>query len=92
MASLSQEPQIVKFVLQNGVGLHTTEADPDVLDPGWQQQQILEFIDIAVEAEELGFDGVSLVEHHALSVTAPSPHLLLAAAAMRSRSQCPRAR
>jgi alkanesulfonate monooxygenase SsuD/methylene tetrahydromethanopterin reductase-like flavin-dependent oxidoreductase (luciferase family) len=84
MASLSQEPEVVKFVLQNGVGLHSTEAEPDLLDPRWQQRQILEFIDIAVEAEELGFDGVSSVEHHALSVTAPSPHLLLAAAAMRT--------
>ena len=84
MASLSQEPEVVKFVLQNGVGLHTTEANPDVLEPRWQQQQVLEFVDIAVEAEALGFDGVSLVEHHALSVTAPSPHLLLAAAAMRT--------
>jgi len=84
MASLSQEPETVKFVLQNGVGLHSTETEPDLMDPKWQQQQMLEFIDIALEAEELGFDGVSSVEHHALSVTAPSPHLLLAAAAMRT--------
>ena len=39
MASLSEEPEVVKFVLQNGVGLHTTEANPDVLEPRWQQQQ-----------------------------------------------------
>jgi alkanesulfonate monooxygenase SsuD/methylene tetrahydromethanopterin reductase-like flavin-dependent oxidoreductase (luciferase family) len=84
MASLSQEPETVKFVLQNGVGLHSTDAEPNLLDPVWQQRQMMEFIDIAVEAEELGFDGVSSVEHHALSVTAPSPHLLLAAAAMRT--------
>jgi alkanesulfonate monooxygenase SsuD/methylene tetrahydromethanopterin reductase-like flavin-dependent oxidoreductase (luciferase family) len=84
MPSLSQEPDRVKFVLQNGVGLHSTEAEPELQNARWQQRQMLEFIDIAMEAEELGFDGVSSVEHHALSVTAPSPHLLLAAAAMRT--------
>jgi alkanesulfonate monooxygenase SsuD/methylene tetrahydromethanopterin reductase-like flavin-dependent oxidoreductase (luciferase family) len=84
MSALAEDASLVKFVLQNGVGLHTTEPDPDIRDPRWQQQQILEFVDIAVAAERLGFDGVSLVEHHALSVTAPSPHLMLAAAAMRT--------
>src|SRR5947209_1654203 len=84
MPALAEEPNVVKCVLENGVGLHTTEANPDVRDPRWQQKQILEFVEIAAAAERLGFDGVSLVEHHALSVTAPSPHLLLAAAAMRT--------
>jgi alkanesulfonate monooxygenase SsuD/methylene tetrahydromethanopterin reductase-like flavin-dependent oxidoreductase (luciferase family) len=84
MSALAEDPSVVKFVLQNGVGLHTTEPDPAIRDPRWQQKQILEFVDICVAAEQLGFDGVSLVEHHALSVTAPSPHLLLAAAAMRT--------
>src|SRR5579859_1843856 len=84
MSALAQDPSVVKFVLQNGVGLHTTEPNPDVRDPRWQQKQILEFVEIAEAAERLGFDGVSLVEHHALGVTAPSPHLLLAAAAMRT--------
>jgi alkanesulfonate monooxygenase SsuD/methylene tetrahydromethanopterin reductase-like flavin-dependent oxidoreductase (luciferase family) len=84
MPALAEEPNVIKCVLQNGVGLHTTEANPDVRDPRWQQKQILEFVEIAVAAERLGFDGISLVEHHALSVTAPSPHLLLAAAAMRT--------
>jgi alkanesulfonate monooxygenase SsuD/methylene tetrahydromethanopterin reductase-like flavin-dependent oxidoreductase (luciferase family) len=83
-APLADDPSVVKFMLQNGVGLHTTEANPDVQDPRWQQTQILDFVDIAVAAERLGFDGLSLVEHHALSVTAPSPHLLLAAAAMKT--------
>jgi alkanesulfonate monooxygenase SsuD/methylene tetrahydromethanopterin reductase-like flavin-dependent oxidoreductase (luciferase family) len=84
MPALAEDPSVVKFVLQNGVGLHTLEPDPDIRDPRWQQQQVMEFVDIAVAAEKLGFDGVSLVEHHALSVTAPSPHVLLAAAAMRT--------
>lgn len=63
----------------------STESNPDARDPHWQQKQILGFVDIAVAAARLGFDGVSLVEHHALAVTAPSPHLLLAAAAMRTK-------
>jgi alkanesulfonate monooxygenase SsuD/methylene tetrahydromethanopterin reductase-like flavin-dependent oxidoreductase (luciferase family) len=84
MLPLASEPEVVKFVLQNGVGLHTTDLDADFFDPRWQQQQLLDFVEIAVAAEQLGFDGVSLVEHHALPITAPSPHLLLAAVAMRT--------
>jgi alkanesulfonate monooxygenase SsuD/methylene tetrahydromethanopterin reductase-like flavin-dependent oxidoreductase (luciferase family) len=84
MSPLAAEPEVVKFVLQNGVGLHTPQIDADFFDPLWQRQQLLDFVDIAVAAERVGFDGVSLVEHHALPITAPSPHLLLAAAALRT--------
>lgn len=31
-------------------------------------------------AEELGFDGLTVTEHHAPMMTCPSPHLLLAVA------------
>jgi hypothetical protein len=32
----------------------------------------------------LGFDGITLTKHHAPLMTCPSPHLLLAAAAVRT--------
>jgi alkanesulfonate monooxygenase SsuD/methylene tetrahydromethanopterin reductase-like flavin-dependent oxidoreductase (luciferase family) len=84
MAALSDEIDTVKFVHTYGVGLHSGDLDPDVHDPGWQRRQVDEFVEFAVLAEEFGFDGVTVTEHHAPLMTCPSPHLLLAAAAVRT--------
>jgi alkanesulfonate monooxygenase SsuD/methylene tetrahydromethanopterin reductase-like flavin-dependent oxidoreductase (luciferase family) len=84
MAALSDEIDTVKFVHTYGVGLHSNDPDPDVHDPRWQRRQVDEFVDFAVLAEELGFDGITVTEHHAPLMTCPSPHLLLAAAAVRT--------
>jgi len=84
MPAISDEPERIKVVHTYGPGLHGTEPDPDTSDPRWQERQVLDFVDFAVEAERLGFDGVTVTEHHATAVTCPSPHLLLAAAAMRT--------
>ncbi|GHF34891.1 LLM class flavin-dependent oxidoreductase [Amycolatopsis bartoniae] len=84
MGALSDDAGTLKFVHTYGVGLHSSETEPDVHDPGWQRLQIEEFVDFAVYAEELGFDGITVTEHHAPLMTCPSPHLLLAAAAMRT--------
>jgi alkanesulfonate monooxygenase SsuD/methylene tetrahydromethanopterin reductase-like flavin-dependent oxidoreductase (luciferase family) len=84
MAALSDETGTLKFVHTYGVGLHSGDADPDVHDPRWQRRQVDDFVDFAVLAEELGFDGITLTEHHAPLMTCPSPHLLLAAAAVRT--------
>jgi len=78
---LSEDRDAIKVVHHYGVGLHTAEADPDVHDPRWQQRQVADFVEFAAEAEELGYDGITLTEHHLPSMTCPSPHLLLAAAA-----------
>jgi alkanesulfonate monooxygenase SsuD/methylene tetrahydromethanopterin reductase-like flavin-dependent oxidoreductase (luciferase family) len=84
MPAISEDPQRIKVVHTYGPGLHGTEADPDFDDPRWQEAQVLDFVDFAVEAERLGFDGITVTEHHAASITCPSPHLLLAAAAART--------
>jgi len=84
MAALSDEIGALKFVHTYGVGLHSGDADPDVHDPRWQQRQVDDFVEFAVLAEELGFDGITVTEHHAPLMTCPSPHLLLAAAAVRT--------
>jgi alkanesulfonate monooxygenase SsuD/methylene tetrahydromethanopterin reductase-like flavin-dependent oxidoreductase (luciferase family) len=84
MAAISDETDSVKFVHTYGVGLHSNDIDPDVHDPRWQRRQVDEFVDFAVLAEELGFDGITVTEHHAPLMTCPSPHLLLAAAAVRT--------
>ena len=57
MAALSDEIGTLKFVHTYGVGLHSDDSDPDVHDPRWQRRQIDDFVEFAVLAEELGFDG-----------------------------------
>lgn len=84
MAALSDEIDTVKFVHTYGAGLHSGDADPDVHDPRWQRRQVDDFVEFAVLAEELGFDGITVTEHHAPLMTCPSPHLLLAAAAVKT--------
>jgi len=84
MDALSDSPRTLKVVHTYGVGLHGAESEPDVHDPRWQKRQVDDFVAFAAEAEESGFDGVTVTEHHAPLMTCPSPHLLLAAAAMRT--------
>jgi alkanesulfonate monooxygenase SsuD/methylene tetrahydromethanopterin reductase-like flavin-dependent oxidoreductase (luciferase family) len=84
MGALSDETGTLKFVHTYGVGLHSGDSDPDVHQPRWQQHQVTDFVEFAVLAEELGFDGITLTEHHAPLMTCPSPHLLLAAAAVKT--------
>jgi alkanesulfonate monooxygenase SsuD/methylene tetrahydromethanopterin reductase-like flavin-dependent oxidoreductase (luciferase family) len=84
MPAISDNPERLKVVHTYGVGLHTDDPTPNYDDPRWQQRQILDFVDFAVEAEELGFDGIAVTEHHARAFACPAPHLLLAAAATRT--------
>lgn len=76
----------MKFVHQYGVGLHSPEQEYDVHDPAWQKRQVDDFVEFAAFAEELGFDGLTVTEHHAPQMTCPSPHLLIAAAAMKTNT------
>src|SRR6202050_605332 len=85
MGALSDEAGTLKFIHTYGAGLHSGDSDPDVHDPRWQQRQVNDFVDFAVLAEELGFDGITVTEHHAPLMTCPSPHLLLPAAAGQTR-------
>ena len=84
MGALSDETGTLKFVHTYGAGLHSGDSSPDVHDPRWQQRQVNDFVEFAVLAEELGFDGVTVTEHHAPLMVCPSPHLLLAAAAVQT--------
>lgn len=84
MGALSDDIGTVKIVHTYGAGLHSGDADPDVHDPRWQKRQVDDFVEFTVLAEELGFDGVTVTEHHAPLMVCPSPHLLLAAAAVKT--------
>ena len=84
MSPLSDEGVTLKFGHTYGAGLHSGDSDPDVHEPRWQQRQVDDFVEFAALAEELGFDGVTVTEHHAPLMVCPSPHLLLAAAAVKT--------
>jgi alkanesulfonate monooxygenase SsuD/methylene tetrahydromethanopterin reductase-like flavin-dependent oxidoreductase (luciferase family) len=84
MSALHHEPERLKIVHTYGVGLHSQEDDYDVNDNRWQKRQIDEFVEFAVEAEDLGYDGLTVTEHHAPSMPCPAPHVLLAAAAVKT--------
>lgn len=84
MTALTDDAGTLKFVHTYGAGLHSGDANPDVHDPRWQQRQVHDFVEFAVVAEELGFDGITVTEHHAPLMVCPSPHLLLAAAATKT--------
>ena len=84
MSAISDEPEKIKFVHTYGAGLHSPEAEYDVHDPKWQKRQVDDFVEFARLAEEVGFDGVTITEHHAPQMVCPSPHLLLAAAAVNT--------
>lgn len=84
MTAISNQLDVVRVVHQYGLGIHDTDADVDFFDPAWQQEQYARFLDFAVEAEELGFDGLTMTEHHVPGISNPSPHLLLSHAAART--------
>ena len=62
MGALSDEAGTLKFIHTYGAGLHSGDSDPDVHDPRWQQRQVNDFVDFAVLAEELGFDGITVTD------------------------------
>jgi len=82
---LAEEPERVKFVRVDATH-YPGEYAPDAYEPLVAQRVYAEVIEEAVEAEALGWDGFFFTEHHfdAWSL-APSPNLLLAALAMKTR-------
>ena len=82
---LTDEPERLKFVRIDAAH-YPGEYAPESYDPALAQKVFAEVIEEAVEAETLGWDGFFFTEHHfdAWSL-APSPNLLLAALAMKTR-------
>ena len=81
----SRPPIPLKIVHGFSPGTQTSPpTNEEVYDPKWQRDQVQHFVRAAVEAEELGYDGISLTEHHSPSMISASPHLLLAAAAIET--------
>jgi alkanesulfonate monooxygenase SsuD/methylene tetrahydromethanopterin reductase-like flavin-dependent oxidoreductase (luciferase family) len=82
---LTDEPERVKFVRVDATH-YPGDYAPEAYDPLIAQKVYAEVIEEAIEAEALGWDGFFFTEHHfdAWSL-APSPNLLLAALAMKTR-------
>jgi alkanesulfonate monooxygenase SsuD/methylene tetrahydromethanopterin reductase-like flavin-dependent oxidoreductase (luciferase family) len=84
MPRLSEEPETLKFVRVDSVP-YEHEWDPARYDPYRAKQVMDDYIEEAVEAEELGWDGYFVTEHHFDGWTlVPQPNLFLAALAMRT--------
>lgn len=82
---LADEADRIKFVRVDATH-YPGEYAAEAYDPLLAQKVYAEVIEEAVEAEALGWDGFFFTEHHfdAWSL-APSPNLLLAALAMKTR-------
>ena len=77
MPAISDESGTLKFVHTYGAGLHSGDTRPPVHDPRWQQRQVEDFVEFAALAEELGYDGITLTEHHAPLMTCPFQAVML---------------
>ena len=84
MSRLSEEPETLKFVRVESVP-YEHEWDPAAYDPYRAKQVLHDYLDEAVEAERLGWDGYFATEHHFDGWTlVPQPNIFLAALAMRT--------
>ena len=82
---LTDEPEIIKFVRIDAAQWEGDWA-PEKYDPLKAKAILDSHIEEALEAEQLGFDGLFLTEHHFDGWTLlPSPNIFLAALAIKTR-------
>ena len=84
MPKLTDEPDVIKFARLDVMG-YEGDWDPENYDPQQAKATLDDHLDEAVEAEELGWDGYLLTEHHFDGWTqVPSPNIMLTAIAART--------
>jgi alkanesulfonate monooxygenase SsuD/methylene tetrahydromethanopterin reductase-like flavin-dependent oxidoreductase (luciferase family) len=82
---LTEEPEIIKFVRIDAAQWEWDWA-PERYDPRKAKALFESHIEEALEAEELGFDGLFLTEHHFDGWTVlPSPNIFLTVLAMKTK-------
>jgi alkanesulfonate monooxygenase SsuD/methylene tetrahydromethanopterin reductase-like flavin-dependent oxidoreductase (luciferase family) len=82
---LSEQPEIIKFARIDAAQWEWDWA-PEKYDPRKAKALLDSHLEEAVEAEELGFDGLFLTEHHFDGWTLlPSPNIFLAVLAMKTK-------
>ena len=76
-----EEPEITKFIRFDGLP-YEGAWEPEAYDPAAARGTLEGLIEDAIEAEQLGFDGLATTEHHFDAWTVvPSPNVYLAAVA-----------
>ena len=84
MPRLEEDPSVVKFV-RNDCVFYEGDWAPEKYDAELAREIMQSNIEDAVEAERLGYDGISATEHHFDGWTlVPSPMVYLAAVAART--------
>jgi alkanesulfonate monooxygenase SsuD/methylene tetrahydromethanopterin reductase-like flavin-dependent oxidoreductase (luciferase family) len=84
LPQLSEQPDVVKFCRLDTVQWEG-DWEPSNYDPHLARATLEDHIEEAVEAEELGWDGYLVTEHHFDGWTlVPQPNIFLTALAMRT--------
>ncbi|WP_197084737.1 LLM class flavin-dependent oxidoreductase [Saccharothrix sp. ST-888] len=85
MSTLSEDPNIVKFVYWDNLTYAPPGSRrPEEWDPKLGARLYESYLDHCVEAERLGYAGLSMPEHFGPSSLSPHPNILLAALAART--------
>ncbi|MFF2040680.1 LLM class flavin-dependent oxidoreductase [Kitasatospora sp. NPDC058170] len=85
MGTLSEDPDVVKFVYwENLTYAPPGSRRPEEWDPKLGARLYESYLDHCVEAEELGYAGLSVPEHFGPSSISPHPNIMLAALAVRT--------
>ncbi|MFM9368800.1 LLM class flavin-dependent oxidoreductase [Streptomyces sp. Da 82-17] len=85
MSALSDESGITKFVYWDNLTYSPPGSyDPEEWDAGLGARIYENYLDHCVEAEHLGYAGVSMPEHFGPSSPCPHPNIMMAALAART--------
>jgi alkanesulfonate monooxygenase SsuD/methylene tetrahydromethanopterin reductase-like flavin-dependent oxidoreductase (luciferase family) len=87
MSRLSENPEQVKFLYWDNLTYSPPASRrPEDWDPAAATALYSAYLEHCVEAERLGYAGVSLPEHTTPCSISPAPNVLLAALAVRTKS------
>ncbi|RKT19423.1 alkanesulfonate monooxygenase SsuD/methylene tetrahydromethanopterin reductase-like flavin-dependent oxidoreductase (luciferase family) [Streptomyces sp. 1114.5] len=85
MSTLSEDPDLVKFVYWDNLTYAPPGSRaPEEWDPKLGAKLYESYLDHCVEAERLGYAGLSVPEHFGPSSLSPHPNVMLAALAART--------
>jgi alkanesulfonate monooxygenase SsuD/methylene tetrahydromethanopterin reductase-like flavin-dependent oxidoreductase (luciferase family) len=85
MSALGDDPDTVKFVYWDNLTYSPPgSTKPQEWDPGLGTRLYESYLDHCVEAERLGYAGVSMPEHFGPSSPCPHPNIIMAALAART--------
>lgn len=87
MSALAEDPNVVKFIYWDNITYSPPGSrEPEEWDGELAAAVYESYLDHCVEAERLGYAGVSLPEHFGPSSPVPHPVIMMAAIAARTKS------